>query len=74
MNSYILLLIRIFYPKQQLTVLNGELRHHHTHTEHIAMKRDVVSEDLREDPSVLLPPVQCLMPRAHHGQHCLLLF
>ena len=62
-------LILVLHLKQPLTVLNGELGDDRACPEHITVKRNVVAEDLGENPSVLQPPVQCLMPRPHSPLH-----
>jgi hypothetical protein len=52
------LLVPIFHLKQRLPVLDdGELRHHRTRPEHVAVHHDVVAEDLGEDPPVLQLPI-----------------
>ena len=51
----VLLSVRVIHLKQRLTVLDGELRHHRARPDHIAVHRDVVAEDLGEDPPVLQP-------------------
>ena len=43
---FILLLIFVLHLEQRLTVLNVELRDDRTRPEHIAVKQDVVAEDL----------------------------
>ena len=43
---YFILLILIFLLKKRLTVLHGELCHHHACPEHIAVPGDVVAEIL----------------------------
>ncbi len=49
----ILVLILIFYLKQRLTILNGELHHHCARPENIAVPHYVVSVDLLgEDPPI----------------------
>ena len=55
--------------KSGSTVLEGELRNHRARPEHIAMHRDVVAEDLGEDPPVLQPPIQHLMTHPHPPLH-----
>jgi len=66
----LLLSVRVFHLEQRLTVLDGELRHHRAHPEHIAVvRRDVVAEDLGEDPPVLRPPVQRLVTCSHPSLH-----
>ncbi len=49
-NVFLLLLICVFHLKKRLTMLNGELRHHRTRPEHIAVHCDVAAEDLGENP------------------------
>ena len=56
-----MLLICVFHLKKRLTVLDGELRHHHARPEHIAVHCDVVAEDLGENPPGLQPPIQRLV-------------
>ena len=43
---FILSLILVLHLKQWLTVLSGELRDDLARPEHIAVKRDMVAEDL----------------------------
>jgi hypothetical protein len=49
----ILVLILVLNFKQRLTILDGELYHHRTCLEIIAMLHDVVAVDLGEDPPIL---------------------
>jgi len=64
-------LILVLYLEKRLAVLDGELRHHRhrARPEHIAMHRDVVAEDLGEDPPVLQLPVQHLVTPPHPPLH-----
>jgi hypothetical protein len=66
----ILVLFLIFYLKQLLTILDGELHHHCTHLENIAMPHYVVVVDLGEDPPIFYPPVQRLVTCPHPPLHC----
>ena len=50
-------------------MLDGELCNDRARPKHIGVKRDVVPEDLGEDPPLLQPPVQHLMPCPHPGLH-----
>ena len=68
MNYFIA--IRVLHLEKRLAVLNGEPRHHRSRPEHITVPRDVVAEDLGEDPPVFQPPVQRLMTRPHPPLHC----
>ena len=47
-----LVLILVLHFEQRLTILDGELRHHRTRPENIAMPHDVVAVDLGEDPPI----------------------
>ena len=69
MNYFILLLILVLHLEKWLTVLDSELRHHRTRPEHIAVHRDVVAEELGEDPPVLQPPIQRLVTRPYPPLH-----
>jgi hypothetical protein len=73
LHFFILLLILVFYLKQRLTILDGELHHHDTRPENIAVPLHVVLVDLGEDPLFFLPPVQHLVTRPHPPLHCPLL-
>ncbi len=42
-------LILVLHLEKQLTILDGELCHHRTRSEHIAVPHDVVVVDLGED-------------------------
>ncbi len=69
----ILVLILVFYLEQWLTILDGELRHHHACPENIAVLHYVMLVDLGEDPPIFKPPVQHLVMRPHPPLHCPLL-
>jgi len=64
-----LVLVVFNLSKQQLTVLDVELRHYHAYPKHITAKRDVVVGDLGEDPPVLQLPIRCLMTHPHPALH-----
>jgi len=66
---FILLLILVLHLEQRLTIFDGELRHHRTRPEHIAVRHDVVAEDLGEDPPVLRPPILHLVTCPHPPLH-----
>jgi hypothetical protein len=51
---FILLLILILHLEKQLTILDGERRHHRTCPENIAMPHDVMPVDLGEDLQQLI--------------------
>ena len=73
MNYVILFLILVLHPEKRLTVRYGygELHHHRTRPEHIAMHCDVIAEDLGENPPPgLWPPVQGLVMYPHPPLHC----
>ena len=69
MIFFILLLILVLHLELLLTVLDGELHHHHTRPEHIAVHHDVVAKDLGEDTPVLQPPLQRLMTCSYPPLH-----
>ena len=48
-----LVLILVLHFEQRLTILDGELCHHRTRPENIAVPHDVVAVDLGEDPPIL---------------------
>ena len=47
-----LVLVLVFYLKQRLTILDGELCHHGARPENIAVPHDVVVVDLGENPPI----------------------
>ncbi len=69
MNNFILLLVLVLHLKKRLPILDGELRHHRARPEHIVVHRDVVAEDLGENPPGLQPPIQRLVMCPHPPLH-----
>ena len=78
-NYFILLPILVLHLKPQTAILDGVLCYCVTSPpptcpEHIAVHRDVVAEDLGENPPCLQQPVQCLVmppcPPLHHPILC----
>ncbi len=63
------MLILVLHLEKRLTVLDGELRNHRARPEHIAVHRDVVAEDLGENPPGLQLPIQRLVTRPHPPLH-----